>query len=148
MHAERVDRVLANGTTPLRMSSDYIAVLQSARTAMAQVAEALKAASETTDLSGIVNAFKPIALKINRLSVLTKSRWPMYLVDDSRACDQIDSLPDDVADEELRSCVGQKAFECLDEQWIDETKAIWESHEEITEGEMRLLVSALERHRE
>ena len=146
-HAERLDRALASAMTPLRMPADYIAALQSARTAMAQIAEAIKTASEKIDLSGIVNAFKPIALKINRLSILTKSQWPMYLVDNSIACDQIDSLPDDAADEELRSYVGQIAFECLDEQWLDETKTIWESHEEITEGEMRLLVSALERHR-
>lgn len=146
-HAERINRALANSMAPLYNQIDYSAALRSVYAAMEHVAKVVKAATEKIDLSGIVNAFKPIAIKLNRLSVLTKTQWPMYLVDNPKACDQIDSLPDDAPDEVLKSRVDQIAFECLDEQWLDETRAIWESHEEISEGEMRLLVSALERHR-
>lgn len=146
-HVERVSRALDNSMAPLYNQIDYSAALRSVHAAMEHVAKVVKAATEKIDLSGIVNAFKPIAIKLNRLSVLTKTQWPMYLVDNPKACDQIDSLPDDAPDEVLKSRVDQIAVECLDEQWLDETRAIWESHEEISEGEMRLLVSALERHR-
>lgn len=146
-HVERVSRALDNSMAPLYNQIDYSAALRSVYAAMDHVAKVVKAATEKIELSGIVNAFKPIAIKLNRLSVLTKTQWPMYLVDNPKACDQIDSLPDDAPDEVLKSRVDQIAFECLDEQWLDETRAIWESHEEIFEGEMRLLVSALERHR-
>ena len=146
-HVERVSRALDNSMAPLYNQIDYSAALRSVHAAMQHVAKVVKAATEKIELNGIVNAFKPIAIKLNRLSVLTKTQWPMYLVDNSKACDQIDSLPDDAPDEVLKSCVDQIAFERLDEQWLNETKAIWESHEEISEGEMRLLVSALERHR-
>lgn len=145
-YKERINRALANSMAPLYNQIDYSAALRSVYAAMEHVAKVVKAATEKIDLSGIVNAFKPIAIKLNRLSVLTKTQWPMYLVDNPKACDQIDSLPDDAPDEVLKSRVDQIAFECLDEQWLDETRAIWESHEEISEGEMRLLVSALERH--
>lgn len=146
-HAECINRALANSMAPLYNQIDYSAALRSVHAAMEHVAKVVKAATEKIDLSGIVNAFKPIAIKLNRLSVLTKTQWPMYLVDNSKACDQIDSLPNDASDEALKSCVAQIAFEFLDANWLDDTKAIWESHDEITEGEMRLLVSALERHR-
>lgn len=146
-YKERINRALANSMAPLYNQIDYSAALRSVYAAMEHVAKVVKAATEKIDLSAIVNAFKPIAIKLNRLSVLTKTQWPMYLVDNPKACDQIDSLPDDAPDEVLKSRVDQIAFECLDEQWLDETRAIWESHEEISEGEMRLLVSALERHR-
>lgn len=146
-HVERVSRALDNSMAPLYKQIDYSAALRSVYAAMDHVAKVVKAATEKIELSGIVNAFKPIAIKLNRLSVLTKTQWPMYLVDNPKACDQIDSLPDDAPDEVLKSRVDQIAFECLDEQWLDETRAIWESHEEISEREMRLLVSALERHR-
>lgn len=146
-HAERINRALANSMAPLYNQIDYSAALRSVHTAMEHVAKVVKAATEKIDLSGIVNAFKPIAIKLNRMSVLTKTQWPMYLVDNPKACDEIDSLLDDEPDEVLKSRVDQIAFECLDEQWLDETRAIWESHEDISEGEMRLLVSALERHR-
>lgn len=146
-HAERISRALDNSMAALYNQIDYSAALRSVYAAMDHVARVVKAATEKIELSGIVNAFKPIAIKLNRLSVLTKTQWPMYLVDNPKACDQIDSLPDDAPDEVLKSRVDQIAFECLDEQWLDETRAIWESHEEISEGEMRLLVSALERHR-
>lgn len=146
-HIERMNKALANSMAPLYNQIDYSAALRSVYAAMDHVAKVVKAATEKIDLSGIVNAFKPIAIKLNRLSVLTKTQWPMYLVDNPKACDQIDSLPDDAPDEVLKSRVDQIAFECLDEQWLDETRAIWESHEEISEGEMQLLVSALERHR-
>ena len=146
-HVERVSRALDNSMAPLYNQIDYSAALRSVHAAMQHVAKVVKAATEKIELNGIVNVFKPIAIKLNRLSVLTKTQWPMYLVDNSKACDQIDSLPDDASDEVLKSRVDQIAFECLDEQWLNETKAIWESHEEISEGEMRLLVSALERHR-
>lgn len=146
-YKERINRALANSMAPLYNQIDYSAALRSVYAAMEHVAKVVKAATEKIDLSGIVNAFKPIAIKVNRLPVLTKTQWPMYLVDNPKACDQIDSLPDDAPDEVLKSRVDQIAFECLDEQWLDETRAIWESHEEISEGEMRLLVSALERHR-
>ena len=146
-HVERVSRALDNSMAPLYNQIDYSAALRSVHAAMQHVAKVVKAATEKIELNGIVNAFKPIAIKLNRLSVLTKTQWPMYLVDNSKACDQIDSVPDDVPDEVLKSRVDQIAFECLDEQWLDETRAIWESHEEISKGEMRLLVSALERHR-
>lgn len=146
-HAERINKALANSMAPLYNQIDYSAALRSVYAAMDHVAKVVKAATEKIELSGVVNAFKPIAIKLNRLSVLTKTQWPMYLVDNPKACDQIDSLPDDAPDEVLKSRVDQIAFECLDEQWLDETRAIWESHEEISEGEMRLLVSALERHR-
>lgn len=146
-HAERINSALANSMAPMYKQIDYSVALQSVHAAMEHVAKVVKAATEKIDLSGIINAFKPIAIKLNRLSVLTKTQWPMYLVDNPKACDQIDSLPDDAPDEVLKSRVGQIAVECLDEQWLDETRAIWESHEEISEGEMRILVSALERHR-
>lgn len=146
-HAERINSALANSMAPLYKQIDYSVALQSVHAAMEHVAKVVKAATEKIDLSGIINAFKPIAIKLNRLSVLTKTQWPMYLVDNPKACDQIDSLPDDAPDEVLKSRVGQIAVECLDDQWLDETRAIWESHEEISEGEMRILVSALERHR-
>lgn len=146
-YKERINRALANSMAPLYNQIDYSAALRSVYAAMEHVTKVVKAATEKIDLSAIVNAFKPIAIKLNRLSVLTKTQWPMYLVDNPKACDQIDSLPDDAPDEVLKSRVDQIAFECLDEQWLDETRAIWESHEEISEGEMRLLVSALERHR-
>lgn len=146
-HAERINRALANSMAPLYNQIDYSAALRSVHAAMEQVAKVVKAATEKIEISGIVNAFKPIAIKINRMSVLTKTQWPMYLVDNPKACDEIDSLPDDEPDEVLKSRVDQIAFECLDEQWLDETRAIWESHEEISEGELRLLISALERHR-
>lgn len=146
-HIEHINKALANSMAPLYNQIDYSAALRSVYAAMDHVAKVVKAATEKIELSGIVNAFKPIAIKLNRLSVLTKTQWPMYLVDNPKACDQIDSLPDDAPDEVLKSRVDQIAFECLDEQWLDETRAIWESHEEISEGEMRLLVSALKRHR-
>lgn len=146
-YKERINKALGNSMAPLYNQIDYSAALRSVHAAMEQVAKVVKAATEKIELSGIVNAFKPIAIKLNRKSVLTKTQWPMYLVDNPKACDEIDSLPDDEADEVLKSRVDQIAFECLDEQWLDETRAIWESHEEISEGEMRLLVSALERHR-
>lgn len=146
-YKERINKALANSMAPLYNQIDYSAALRSVYAAMDHVAKVVKAATEKIELSGIVNAFKPIAIKLNRLSVLTKTQWPMYLVDNPKACDKIDSLPDDAPDEVLKSRVDQIAFECLDEQWLDETRAIWESHEEISEGEMRLLVSALERHR-
>ena len=146
-YKERINKALANSMAPLYNQIDYSATLRSVYAAMDHVVKVVKAATEKIELSGIVNAFKPIAIKLNRLSVLTKTQWPMYLVDNPKACDQIDSLPDDAPDEVLKSRVDQIAFECLDEQWLDETRAIWESHEEISEGEMRLLVSALERHR-
>ena len=146
-YVERVSRALDNSMAPLYNQIDYSAALRSVHAAMEQVAKVVKAATEKIELSGIVNAFKPIAIKLNRMSVLTKTQWPMYLVDNPKACDEIDSLPDDEPDEVLKSRVDQIAFECLDEQWLDETRAIWESHEEISKGEMRLLVSALERHR-
>lgn len=146
-HVERVSRALDNSMAPLYNQIDYSAALRSVHAAMQHVAKVVKAATEKIELNGIVNAFKPIAIKLNKLSVLTKTQWPMYLVDDPKACDQIDSLPDDAPDEVLKSRVDQIAFECLDEQWLDETRTIWQSHEEISKGEMRLLVSALERHR-
>ena len=146
-HIDRINKALANSMAPLYNHIDYSAALRSVYAAMDHVAKVVKAATEKIELSGIVNAFKPIAIKLNRLSVLTKTQWPMYLVDNPKACDQIDSLPDDAPEEVLKPRVDQIAFECLDEHWLDETKAIWESHDEITEGEMRLLVSALERHR-
>ena len=146
-YKERINKALASSMAPLYNQIDYSAALRSVYAAMDHVAKVVKAATEKIELGGIVNAFKPIAIKFNRMSVLTKTQWPMYLVDNPKACDQIDSLPDDTPDEVLKSRVDQIAFECLDEQWLDETRAIWESHEEISEGEMRLLVSALERHR-
>lgn len=146
-HVERVSRALANSMAPLYNQIDYSAALRSVYAAIDHVAKVVKAATEKIELSGIVNAFKPIAIKLNRLSVLTKTQWPMYLVDNPKACDQFDSLAVDAPDEVLKSRVDKIAFECLDEQWLDETRAIWKSHEEISEREMRLLVSALERHR-
>lgn len=146
-YKERINKALGSSMAPLYNQIDYSAALRSVHAAMEQVAKVVKAATEKIELSGIVNAFKPIAIKLNRMSVLTKTQWPMYLVDNPKACDEIDSLPDDEPDEVLKSRVNQIAFECLDEQWLDETRAIWESHEEISEGEMRLLISALERHR-
>lgn len=104
-YVERVSRALDNSMAPLYNQFDYSAALRSVHAAMEQVAKVVKAATEKIELSGIVNAFKPIAIKLNRMSVLTKTQWPMYLVDNPKACDEIDSLPDDEPDEVLKSRV-------------------------------------------
>lgn len=133
--------------SPLITTKDYGAILQATRPALQRAEKTAKAMADAIDISPMVNAFKPIALKYNRLAILTKAQWPMHLVENQKACERIDSLPEGIEDEELKYRISEIAYECLNEKWLDETKALWQSHNELSDGEMHLLLSALERHR-
>lgn len=76
-YKERINKALASSMAPLYNQIDYSAALRSVYAAMDHVAKVVKAATEKIELGGIVNAFKPIAIKLNRMSVLTKTQWPM-----------------------------------------------------------------------
>ena len=145
--SDALNEISMNAVSSLKITTDYSATLQATRPTMERVIKTAKAVANAIDMSPIINAFNPIALKLNRLNVLTKAEWPLYLVENQRACERIDSLPEDIADEDLKSRVSEIAHECLNEEWPNETKALWKSHNELSDGEMKLLASALERHR-
>lgn len=145
--SDALNEISMNAVSSLKITTDYSAVLQATRPTMERVIKTAKAVANAIDMSPIINAFNPIAVKLNRLNVLTKAEWPLYLIENQKACERIDSLPEDITDDELKSRVSEIAYECLNEEWLNETKAIWESHKELSDGEKKLLVSALERHR-
>lgn len=144
---DALNEISMNAVSSLKITTDYSAVLQATRPTMERVIKTAKAVANAIDMSPIINAFNPIAVKLNRLNVLTKAERPLYLIENQKACERIDSLPEDITDDELKSRVSEIAYECLNEEWLNETKAIWESHKELSDGEKKLLVSALERHR-
>lgn len=144
---DTLNEISKHAMSSLPITTDYSAVLQAARPTMERIAKAAKAVTDAIDLSSMVNAFKPIALKLNRLTLLAKAEWPLYLVENPKACERIDSLPEGIEDEELKSRISEIAYECLNEKWLDETKDLWLSHNELSDGEIKLLLSAVERHR-
>ena len=70
----------------------------------------------------------------------------MYLANGEALSAALDSLPDNMTDEDLREQVTGTACEHLGSNWLAEIKERWLDHSEISPGEMRLLSSALERH--
>lgn len=114
--SDALNEISMNAVSSLKITTDYSATLQATRPTMERVIKTAKAVANAIDMSPIINAFNPIALKLNRLNVLTKAEWPLYLVENQRACKRIDSLPEDIADEDLKSHVSEIAYECLNEE--------------------------------
>ena len=130
----------------LKNLPDYSSMVQGMVPALSHLAEFTQEITRGINLKGIADAVRPIALKAKRVEILGRVNWPMYLVDNAEVCEGLDMLSSSATDVELRDAVADIACEALGSDWIDETRARWASHDELTSGEQGVLERALERH--
>ena len=125
---------------------DYASMVQGMYPAIQQITERIREATKGIDIKALAESMRPLALKARRIEILDKTNWPMYLANEEALSAALDSLPDNMTDEDLREQVTAIACEHLDSDWLAEIKERWLDHSEISPGEMRLLSSAFERH--
>ena len=125
---------------------DYASMIQGMYPAIRQITERVREATKDINLKALAESMRPLALRARRIEILDKTNWPMYLANGEPLSAALDSLPDNMTDEEMREQVTGIAFEQLGSDWLAEVKERWHEHDEISTGEMRLLNSALERH--
>ena len=125
---------------------DYASMVQGMYPAIQQITERIREATKGIDIKALAESMRPLALKARRIEILDKTNWPMYLANGEALSAALDSLPDNMTDEDLREQVTGIACEHLDSNWLAEVKERWLDHSEISAGEMRLLSSAIERH--
>lgn len=111
---------------------DYASIFRNVYPALQRFADYAKEITQGINFGAIAGALRPIALKAKRIELLSKSNWPMYLVDDAEVCNALDMLSPQATADELKELIAEIAYDSLDLDWIEETRSRWEDHAEIS----------------
>ena len=125
---------------------DYASIFRNVYPALQRFADYAKEITQGINFGAIAGALRPIALKAKRIELLSKSNWPMYLVDDAEVCNALDMLSPQATADELKELIAEIAYDSLGSDWLEETRSRWEDHAEISSGERGVLARALSRH--
>ena len=125
---------------------DYASIFRNVYPALQRFADYAKEITQGINFGAIAGALRPIALKAKRIELLSKSNWPMYLVDDAEVCNALDMLSPQANADDLKELIAEIAYDSLDSDWLEETRSRWEDHAEISSGERGILARALSRH--
>lgn len=125
---------------------DYASIFRNVYPALQRFADYAKEITQGINFGAIAGALRPIALKAKRIELLSKSNWPMYLVDDAEVCNALDMLSPQATADELKELIAEIAYDSLDSDWLEETRSRWEDHAEISSCERGVLARALSRH--
>lgn len=125
---------------------DYSKLFNDVLPPIAHFAELARGITSAVDFGLFVEAVRPVALRVQRVELLDRVGWPLYLVDSKSLCNELDVLTGDVSDDELRQSVSRIAAENLGLEWLKDTRACWAGHKELGVGKYALLSRALNRH--
>lgn len=125
---------------------DYSAMIRAMQPSLQQFADAIRKATAETHLKALLDALRPIAAEAKRVDILSKTNWPMYLVDDATICDKLDMLDEAEPDSHLMESVSEIACAGLDMDWLSATRLRWNEHDELSAEEKGVLSRAISRH--
>ncbi len=139
-------KAVNNTTASLTSLPDYSFMLKGMLPAISRCSEMVCRARINYDFGAFYESIGPVALKAQRIVLLDRANWPLYLVDDSAICAELDLLDDDMADDELRDRVSKIAADNLGSEWLGAMQARWGGHDELEDGVRGMLLRALDRH--
>ena len=127
-----------------------VAMAECVRSALAPAYELARSVSESAakivseiDFSGLRTAILPLITQASYINILIRTNWPLYLINDQEMLDEVLALDASSDVQTLSEEIAGIARERLGSEWLNELKARWGSHDELTQGEREILECAL-----
>lgn len=127
-----------------------VAITECMRSALAPAYELARSVSESAakivaeiDFSGLRAAVLPLITRASYIDLLIRTNWPLYLIDDEEMLDDILALDVNSDVLTLSDAIAEIARERLGLEWLNELRARWNNHDELTQEEREILECAL-----